>query len=73
MKDFSVHSAKDMPILRTMREKFLAKLRRDVEKRGMKTIASETGLSIPTVWRLCNGKYLGNIPTWNKIEKYYKR
>jgi len=55
-----------------MREKYLPKIKRDVDKFSMTEMAKRIGISIPTVFRLYHDRFRGDILTWEKILQYYK-
>jgi len=73
MKRFFLQSLFFSVSIPAMREKLLRKLIADIDLRGMKTIACESGVSIPTLWRIVNDKFLGSMATWEKLNTYYKR
>lgn len=51
----------------------LARLKKEADGARIVPLAKQMGIPHVTLWRILNGKSRGNVLTWAKIFKYYKK
>ena len=56
-----------------MRNELLKKIKNDLKSISLNALSEQMGINQPTLYRIVNDDSRGNIITWEKISKYYKR
>jgi transcriptional regulator with XRE-family HTH domain len=53
------------------RKLYLDKLKKAVDKYTYQELAGKIGVNFSTLWKVINGKSIGNILFWEKVFLYY--
>lgn len=55
-----------------MRNKLIDKMKKDIERKGVKNLAAEIGIDYFKLYRIIHSITKGTIDSWEKIIKFYK-
>jgi transcriptional regulator with XRE-family HTH domain len=53
------------------RKYYLLKIKRATEKSTYQKLAAKIGVNYSTLWKVINGKSIGNIIFWEKVFMFY--